>query len=332
MTQQTMHPLAEQYLEDVRRATSGIPRAQQSELLEDLRAHLEAGLAIASSEADVRNLLESMGTPDSVAAAVDVVPTAARTVYLPFALGVLGVAAGLYGVNPLVHPVRAVASLVLGLAALLVGVRVVRNERPTASRRTFVVLGAVLGSVTLLAVTISWIALIAVDGGGRALYVGPVTEVAAPNQGVDPVTFQIRAVLEAAPAGTADCSSRAVLATNPATEVSACSSDAKTKYRLAPAVVTGANVTSLIAVAGSAPDQSVVEVTLDPAGAVNLNSLSGELIGQAAPRSQLAIVMFGEVFSAPTVMDRLSLGKMSVQLPIPLSGAQVLVGQMLGAN
>jgi hypothetical protein len=64
-----MHPLAEEYLGRLDRAAGALPPADRDELLTEIRGHLRAGLADASGDADVRNLLESLGRPEDIVAA-----------------------------------------------------------------------------------------------------------------------------------------------------------------------------------------------------------------------------------------------------------------------
>ena len=66
-----MHPLADDYLRQLERAAHRMPRADRHELLAEIRSHLDAGLSAEAPEAEVRNLLAELGSPqDIVAAAV----------------------------------------------------------------------------------------------------------------------------------------------------------------------------------------------------------------------------------------------------------------------
>jgi hypothetical protein len=65
----TTHPLADDYLRRLERAARGLPRRERDDLVADIRAHVEAGLAPDSTEADVRNLLDELGPPEDVVAA-----------------------------------------------------------------------------------------------------------------------------------------------------------------------------------------------------------------------------------------------------------------------
>ena len=75
----TMHPLAEKYLQRLQRCAVVLPRRERDELLAEIRDHLQEGLDPEATEADVRNLLEHLGTPaDIVDAAYPERPRARR--------------------------------------------------------------------------------------------------------------------------------------------------------------------------------------------------------------------------------------------------------------
>lgn len=59
------------YLRDVERALIGLPSLQKDELLADLSAHIESARETVSedSEAEVRQILDRLGSPETVAAA-----------------------------------------------------------------------------------------------------------------------------------------------------------------------------------------------------------------------------------------------------------------------
>lgn len=65
----TAHPLAQDYLRRLDRAARVLPSRDRHELLEQIRGHLDAGLAPDSSEAEVRTLLDSLGPPEDIVAA-----------------------------------------------------------------------------------------------------------------------------------------------------------------------------------------------------------------------------------------------------------------------
>jgi uncharacterized membrane protein len=67
----TTHPAVRDYLRAVDRALGDLPRARREELVDELREHVDAALAEHPdpTEADVRNLLDRLGTPAEIAAA-----------------------------------------------------------------------------------------------------------------------------------------------------------------------------------------------------------------------------------------------------------------------
>lgn len=70
MTEQ-IDSLVEDYLNDVDSRLQGVAKSQRQELLGDLQTHINQLRADeqADSEADVRNILDRLGTPETVAAA-----------------------------------------------------------------------------------------------------------------------------------------------------------------------------------------------------------------------------------------------------------------------
>jgi hypothetical protein len=65
----TAQPLTDEYLRRLARAAQVLPRPERDELLGQIRSHLEAGLSANATEADVRNLLDELGSPDEIVAA-----------------------------------------------------------------------------------------------------------------------------------------------------------------------------------------------------------------------------------------------------------------------
>jgi hypothetical protein len=55
----TLHPLAADYLRRLEQVSWPLPAPERAELLAEIRGHLEAGLTPASTDADVRNLLDA---------------------------------------------------------------------------------------------------------------------------------------------------------------------------------------------------------------------------------------------------------------------------------
>ena len=65
----TKDPIVEAYLDDLRRALAGLPRAKADEVIAEVRAHVAAALPPDHTEADVRNVIEQLGEPAEIAAA-----------------------------------------------------------------------------------------------------------------------------------------------------------------------------------------------------------------------------------------------------------------------
>jgi hypothetical protein len=66
----TVHPLVAGYLRSLDGAAKVLPRRERDELVSEIRGHLDEALSPEASEADVRNVLDSLGPPwDIVAAA-----------------------------------------------------------------------------------------------------------------------------------------------------------------------------------------------------------------------------------------------------------------------
>jgi uncharacterized membrane protein len=63
MTTTARHPLVEDYLARLRAEAARLPADQSRELVSDIDEHLDAALTQDSSEAEVRNVLDRLGTP-----------------------------------------------------------------------------------------------------------------------------------------------------------------------------------------------------------------------------------------------------------------------------
>lgn len=74
----TQHPLVDGYLRSLDGAAKVLPRREREELVGEIRAHIDEALSPDSSEADVRNVLDSLGTPWDIVAAAGGQPTTVR--------------------------------------------------------------------------------------------------------------------------------------------------------------------------------------------------------------------------------------------------------------
>src|SRR5918995_2239918 len=99
MRTQPRHALVERYLVDLQRAAARLPRAQREELLAEISAHVDAAATAAQSEADIRNMLDDLGSPSDIVDAAS--PRAAEvgpTGWLALALGVLALLLPVVGI------------------------------------------------------------------------------------------------------------------------------------------------------------------------------------------------------------------------------------------
>jgi uncharacterized membrane protein len=155
----TLHPLAEDYLRRLDHAAWSLPGPDRTELLAEIRAHLEAGLTPGSTDADVRNLLAELGAPEDIVAAAQASPEGAQTTGIPRPapltaaspwgpleiLAVLGLTVGTF-VLPIVGPV-------VGLVLAWASERWTSREKWVATVLTFLpVLVLSLGLVATVAV------------------------------------------------------------------------------------------------------------------------------------------------------------------------------------
>ena len=62
----TLHPLAEEYLERLDRAAAHLPRVRRRDLVDEIEAHLVEALGPEPTEADVRNALDRLGSPEEI--------------------------------------------------------------------------------------------------------------------------------------------------------------------------------------------------------------------------------------------------------------------------
>lgn len=78
MTTQTLHPLAADYLQRLRRAGRGLPPGRQRELLAEIEGHLSEAIDPSGSDAEALTVLDRLGEPEAIIAAeapqLDVLP------------------------------------------------------------------------------------------------------------------------------------------------------------------------------------------------------------------------------------------------------------------
>jgi hypothetical protein len=69
MTTDTLHPLAAQYLERLRRAGRGLPPGRLRELLAEIEGHLSEAIGPSASDAQALTVLDRLGEPEAIIAA-----------------------------------------------------------------------------------------------------------------------------------------------------------------------------------------------------------------------------------------------------------------------
>ena len=69
MTTDTLHPLAAEYLEHLRRAGRGLPPGRLRELLAEIEGHLSEAIDPSASDAQALTVLDKLGEPEAIIAA-----------------------------------------------------------------------------------------------------------------------------------------------------------------------------------------------------------------------------------------------------------------------
>jgi hypothetical protein len=69
MTTDTLHPLAADYLERLRRAGRVLPSGRRRELLAEIEGHLSEAIDPSASDAEALTVIEKLGEPDEIIAA-----------------------------------------------------------------------------------------------------------------------------------------------------------------------------------------------------------------------------------------------------------------------
>jgi hypothetical protein len=69
MTTDTLHPLAAQYLQRLRRAGRDLPRERLRELLAEIEAHLSEAIDPGAPDAQALTVLDKLGEPEAIVAA-----------------------------------------------------------------------------------------------------------------------------------------------------------------------------------------------------------------------------------------------------------------------
>jgi hypothetical protein len=69
MTTDTLHPLAAEYLQRLRRAGRGLPAGRLRELLAEIEGHLSEAIDPSASDAQALTVLDKLGEPEAIVAA-----------------------------------------------------------------------------------------------------------------------------------------------------------------------------------------------------------------------------------------------------------------------
>jgi hypothetical protein len=69
MTSDTLHPLAADYLQRLRRAGRGLPAGRRRELLADIQGHLSEAIEPGASDTEALTVLDKLGEPEEIVAA-----------------------------------------------------------------------------------------------------------------------------------------------------------------------------------------------------------------------------------------------------------------------
>lgn len=63
----TAHPAAERYLKELDRGLSDLPRDRRQEIVDEIRAHIDEAAPPGAGDAELRNVLEELGDPQTIA-------------------------------------------------------------------------------------------------------------------------------------------------------------------------------------------------------------------------------------------------------------------------
>ena len=155
MSTTRLHSLAEQYLGQLQDAARVLPDEDREELLAEVRGHLEAGLPDDPSDAQVRNLIQDLGSPADIVASAGPESGQVRATAPPAGpwgaveiLAVLGLTVGTF-LLPIVGPI-------IGMCLAWTSPRWTRREKTIATVLAFLpLLALVLGLAVSMAVSVN---------------------------------------------------------------------------------------------------------------------------------------------------------------------------------
>lgn len=144
MTDDT-HPLAAQYVSDLKAEAKVLPRQQRGELIAQIENHLAEAVRSSTSEAEIRNLIDDLGSPHEVVeAARPTEPTRRHTGVMALTLGIVALVAALLPVLGLV------IAIPCATVAIVLGRRARHEAKAAGTTDTAATAGVVLGVVALL--------------------------------------------------------------------------------------------------------------------------------------------------------------------------------------
>jgi preprotein translocase subunit SecD len=129
----------------------------------------------------------------------------------------------------------------------------------------------------------------------------PTSEPVPVDSPAPTVDAQLRQVLDVATAQAGQCDATAPPTPDPRAATSLCSADRTLYYSLAPAAVSGPEVSDVQAVFSSA--RPVVRITVTLQGAAGLVRVTSDAATASPPRNQVALVSHGRVQAALPVTD-----------------------------
>ncbi|OON82130.1 protein translocase subunit SecD [Streptomyces tsukubensis] len=137
----------------------------------------------------------------------------------------------------------------------------------------------------------------------------PPAATPAPSTSADPATQKLLAKFQALDCSDKTAAARATAGAKPTDPTVACGKDSgnqSEKYILGPAAVDGKDVDSAKAVLDPQRGSWIVQMGFTGGGSKKFSKITGQLSQQQSPQNQFAIVLDGDVVSAPSVNTTLS--------------------------
>lgn len=177
MTTTPRHPLVEEYLAELERRSARLPPGTRRELLAEIREHVDAGTAEARSEAGIRNMLESLGSPDDIVGASEPDGTATSAGAGSVPTGRLALGFGIAALVLAPIPFLGFFTIPFGVTAVVLGVRARRRLRSAGLPTSTATAGAVTGGIAVAVVVLMFAILVPVrtstSSESEPLQVGP---------------------------------------------------------------------------------------------------------------------------------------------------------------